>query len=199
MDARRLRAHEDVVAVFDSGSTDTRTPGPTATPTRSPSAGASGIPSGPQDASGNKIYIPFGCSGSTRPQYGADIGNPAFRAQWIADARATTAQGYKGLYIDGVNMDWRVCDGAGRSVYALDPRTGRQMNLSTWQARWPTSWRRCARPFRQGDPPQRDLVLADSPRPPPAARRRHRRPGARLQRRRPANGDGPGRGARSST
>ena len=86
-----------------------------------------------KDASGNKLYIPFGCSGGTCPQYAADIGNPAFRAQWIADARATMAEGYKGLYIDDVNMDWRVGDGAGRSVYALDPRTGRQMNLATWQ------------------------------------------------------------------
>src|SRR3954452_10383127 len=30
------------------------------------------------DASGNRLYIPWGCSGGTCPQYAADIGNPAF-------------------------------------------------------------------------------------------------------------------------
>ena len=32
-----------------------------------------------RDAAGNKLYIPFGCSGGTCPQYAGDIGNPAFR------------------------------------------------------------------------------------------------------------------------
>ena len=32
-----------------------------------------------KDAAGNKLYIPFGCSSGTCPQYAADIGNPAFR------------------------------------------------------------------------------------------------------------------------
>jgi hypothetical protein len=86
-----------------------------------------------RDAGGNKLYIPFGCGGGVCPQYAADIGNPAFRAQWIADARATMGEGYKGLYIDDVNMDWRVGDGAGRDVYAMDPRTGRAMTDATWQ------------------------------------------------------------------
>ena len=86
-----------------------------------------------KDPSGNKLYIPWGCGGGTCPQYAADIGNPAFRAQWIADARATMAQGYKGLYIDDVNMRWRIGDGAGRDADAIDPRTGRAMSEATWQ------------------------------------------------------------------
>ena len=77
-----------------------------------------------KDAGGNKLYIPYGCGGGDCPQYAGDIGNPAFRAAWIANARATMSQGYKGLYIDDVNMQWRVGNGAGRDVDAIDPRTG---------------------------------------------------------------------------
>jgi Hypothetical glycosyl hydrolase family 15 len=86
-----------------------------------------------KDVSGNRLYIPWGCSGGTCPQYAADIGNPAFRAAWIADARSSLAQGYKGLYIDDVNMQWRVGDGAGRSTKAIDPRTGQAMTDAAWQ------------------------------------------------------------------
>ena len=45
---------------------------------------------------GGKLYIPFGCSGGTCPQYAADIGNPEFRAAWIEEARSQLAHGYKG-------------------------------------------------------------------------------------------------------
>jgi hypothetical protein len=86
-----------------------------------------------KDASGNKLYIPYGCGGGSCPQYAADIGNPDFRRQWIAEARSTMAEGYKGLYIDDVNMQWRVGDGSGRSVWAMDPRTGQRMTEATWQ------------------------------------------------------------------
>jgi hypothetical protein len=86
-----------------------------------------------KDASGTKLFIPYGCGGGTCPQYAADVGNPDFRAAWIADARATMAQGYKGLYVDDVNMRWRVGDGAGRSTRAIDPRTGQAMTDAAWQ------------------------------------------------------------------
>jgi hypothetical protein len=86
-----------------------------------------------KDAGGTKLYIPFGCGGGTCPQYAADVGNPDFRAAWIADARATMAKGYKGLYIDDVNMQWRVGDGSGRSTWAIDPRTGTAMTEAVWQ------------------------------------------------------------------
>ena len=86
-----------------------------------------------KDAGGNKLYIPFGCSGGTCPQYAGDIGNPAFRAAWLADARETMARGYKGLYVDDVNMSWRIGDGAGRTAQAIDPRTGSAMSEATWQ------------------------------------------------------------------
>ena len=40
-----------------------------------------------RDGGGNKLYIPWGCSGGTCPQYAADVGNPAYRAWFIDQVR----------------------------------------------------------------------------------------------------------------
>jgi Hypothetical glycosyl hydrolase family 15 len=86
-----------------------------------------------RDSHGNKVFIQFGCGGGSCPQYAADIGNPDFRAHWIADAKASLAQGYKGIFIDDVNMEMRVSDGYGNSVAPTDPRTGRPMTQAAWR------------------------------------------------------------------
>lgn len=86
-----------------------------------------------RDGHGHRLYIPFDCRGGTCPQYAADIGNPAFRARWIAAAKASYARGYKGVFIDDVNMLMRVSYGTGRAVAPRDPRTGRTMTLAVWR------------------------------------------------------------------
>jgi hypothetical protein len=87
-----------------------------------------------KDASGNYLYIPFGCNGSTCPQYAGDIGNPAFRADWIAKQQLTMAAGYIGLWIDDVNMaSIKVGNGNGSAVTPIDPRTGQAMTLANWR------------------------------------------------------------------
>jgi len=86
------------------------------------------------DASGNRLSIPWGCSGGTCPQYAADIGNPAFRANWIQEATATLAKGYRGLFVDDVNLlISRVSNGSGQPVVPIDPRTGKPMPESDWR------------------------------------------------------------------
>ena len=141
-----------------------------------------------KDAGGNKLYIPFGCSGGTCPQYAGDIGNPAFRAAWIADARGDDGRGLQGP------LRRRREHGAGGSAtapaqpsHAIDPRTGRAMtdgDLAALHGRLHGGDPRGLP--GQGDRPQRDLVRRRRRprRAPPAARRRRRRPRARLQRRR---------------
>src|SRR5690349_17882366 len=57
-----------------------------------------------RDAGGNRLYISYACSGGTCPQYAADVGNPDFRAAWIGAARATLAAGYRGLFVDDVDL-----------------------------------------------------------------------------------------------
>jgi len=86
------------------------------------------------DASGNRLYIRFACSGGSCPQYAADVGDPGFRAHWIAEARNTLAKGYRGLYVDDVNLTVsRVSDGKAQAVAPVDPRMRRPMTETDWR------------------------------------------------------------------
>ncbi|HEY7453283.1 MAG TPA: putative glycoside hydrolase [Thermoleophilaceae bacterium] len=86
-----------------------------------------------RDRTGRKLYIPYGCSAGECPQYAADIGNQEFRNWWLWNAGARLAKGYRGLFVDDVNMDFRVGDGSGDDVFPLDPRTGDAMTLAGWR------------------------------------------------------------------
>jgi hypothetical protein len=86
-----------------------------------------------RDANGDMLYIPWGCSNGACPQYAGDFGNPEFRANWIREAELSLDEGYFGLFIDDVNMTWRVGDGYGNHVTPIDPRTGTSMTLTNWR------------------------------------------------------------------
>ena len=86
-----------------------------------------------RDGAGSPLYIPFACSNGTCTQYAADISNPAFRRYWIADVRAELRHGYRGLFIDDVNMQLRVGDGQGRQVAPIDPATRQPMSDRAWR------------------------------------------------------------------
>jgi Hypothetical glycosyl hydrolase family 15 len=85
-----------------------------------------------RDASGNKLYIPFDCGGGSCTQYAGDIGDPAFRAHWIARAKEQAA-GYRGIFVDDVNLEPRVADGNGDHRMPIDERTGRTMTEADWR------------------------------------------------------------------
>jgi hypothetical protein len=86
-----------------------------------------------RDKEGNPLYIPWGCADGGCPQYAADFGNQAFRDHWIDEAGAALERGYRGIWIDDVNMTWRVGDVNGRQVIPVDPRTGEPMTLQNWR------------------------------------------------------------------
>jgi len=86
-----------------------------------------------KDGGGNKLYIPWGCSNGSCPQFAGDVGNPAYRAWWIAQARDSLSHGYKGLWVDDVNMEFRVGNGNGDEVAPIDPRTGATMTYDNWR------------------------------------------------------------------
>jgi hypothetical protein len=86
-----------------------------------------------RDTLGSPLYIPYACSGGRCPQYAGDIGSPTFRARWIEQARGVLARGYRGLFVDDVNMRLQVSDGYGNLVAPVDPRTGRPMSLADWR------------------------------------------------------------------
>jgi Hypothetical glycosyl hydrolase family 15 len=86
-----------------------------------------------EDGAGNKLFIPWGCAAGTCPQYAGDISSSDFRRQWIAQAQNTVAKGYRGLWIDDVNMDFRVGNGAGAFVTPFDRNTGALMTTDDWR------------------------------------------------------------------
>jgi hypothetical protein len=86
-----------------------------------------------RDASGRPLFIPADCDGQTCTQYAADIGNQKFRNWWIAQAKANLAKGYRGLFIDDVNMQMQVSDGAGRDAVPIDPRTSSPLSGARWR------------------------------------------------------------------
>jgi Hypothetical glycosyl hydrolase family 15 len=86
-----------------------------------------------RDGAGRPLFIPADCNGQTCTQYAADIGNPGYRAWWISQARSTLAKGYEGIFIDDVNMDMKVSDGAAQDVAPIDPRSGAPMSRTSWR------------------------------------------------------------------
>jgi hypothetical protein len=86
-----------------------------------------------KDAAGNRLYIPYGCSEGTCPQYAADISNPAYRQYWINNLKAEVAHGYKGVFVDDVNMEMKVGNGQEERVAPIDPSTGRPMTEDAWR------------------------------------------------------------------
>jgi len=87
-----------------------------------------------KDQYGNWLYVPFACNGNSCSQWALDPGNPAVRSWWINNVKAQMSHGYKGIWIDDVNLDWRTGDGSGNIVLPWDPRTGQQMTYSAWQS-----------------------------------------------------------------
>src|ERR1051326_7467324 len=86
-----------------------------------------------KDSYGNRVYIPWGCSGGTCPQYAADTSNPAYRNYWMSRTAGILNNGYKGLFIDDVNMEFRIGDGWGNFVNPIDPNTGGAMSWDNWR------------------------------------------------------------------
>jgi hypothetical protein len=95
-----------------------------------------------RDLLGQPLFIPYECRGVRCPQYAADIGNPRWRAHWIAQARRIfersrrkdpRGHGYAGIFIDDVNLELRTSYGNGRAAVPFDPRTGTLMDEQAWQ------------------------------------------------------------------
>ncbi len=86
-----------------------------------------------RDAAGNRLYIPWGCGNGTCPQFAADVSNPAFRRWWLDEARRLLAKGYKGLWVDDVNMQFRVGNNNGVEVPPVDPNTRNTMTWDNWR------------------------------------------------------------------
>jgi hypothetical protein len=85
------------------------------------------------DGRGRRLYIPWGCNNGTCPQYAANIADPAFRENWIRRAREFQRKGYKGLWIDDVNLEFQVGDGNGRHVAPMNRRANSEIREEDWR------------------------------------------------------------------
>ena len=101
------------------------------------------------DASGNKLYINFACNNNgSCSQYAADIGNKDFIHFWLTGCdlkgicdnvpigqggeEGIIALGYKGVFIDDVNMNMDTSNGTGNPVTPMDSNTGKPMTQLAW-------------------------------------------------------------------
>lgn len=85
-----------------------------------------------RDGRGRRLFLQWGCANGRCPQYAGDVSNRAFRAHWIAEARAELAHGYKGLWIDDVNLDLRVSRGSGATARPVVK--GHAVSDARWRA-----------------------------------------------------------------
>ncbi|MDW3219832.1 MAG: putative glycoside hydrolase [Acidimicrobiales bacterium] len=115
-----------------------------------------------RDAAGDPVYIPFACNGGC-PQFAADVGNPAFRDDWIARVQASVDRGYRGLLIDDVNMLWRFSDVNGGDIEPIDPRTGAVLTLADWQRYMTEFMEQVRAAFPQLEIWHNSIWYADSP------------------------------------
>jgi hypothetical protein len=84
-----------------------------------------------EDAEGQPVYLDWGCSNGSCPQYAADLSNAEFRKAWIESLKATLLKGYKGAWIDDVNLALRFSDG-NQEVSARSPTSKLLMTEAVW-------------------------------------------------------------------
>jgi hypothetical protein len=86
-----------------------------------------------RDRADNRLYIPWGCKAGVCPQFAGDVANPGFRASRIQEIRTIVARGYRGVWLDDVNMEFRVSDGREKQVPPIDSSTGQPMSWAAWR------------------------------------------------------------------
>lgn len=87
----------------------------------------------PTDPTRKRLFVDFGCNGTTCTQYAADVGNPNTRARYV-NGLAAQATKAGGVWMDDVNfqLDRVVSNGAGTFVRPWNPRTGTWMTQDDW-------------------------------------------------------------------
>ena len=88
-----------------------------------------------RDAKGNKLYIPWDCGGGSCTQYAGDFSNPIFRRYMVQKIKAIASKGYKGIWLDDVNLIWRVGNNndENQHITPIDSNTRKPMTLANWR------------------------------------------------------------------
>jgi hypothetical protein len=85
-----------------------------------------------RDSGGQPLYIPWGCSNGHCPQYAGNVADPAFRQYWLKSARHMKQLGYKGFFVDDVNLEYRVADEFQKSKPVINPKTKGEITAQDW-------------------------------------------------------------------
>lgn len=89
---------------------------------------------GLKTASGDDVYLKYGYEDGAADRRAGDITNPAFRAARIAELKELLTHGYKGAWIDDVNLDLDLINRAGTAVaMPYSPWLGRTMTAADWR------------------------------------------------------------------
>jgi hypothetical protein len=80
-----------------------------------------------------KLFIPFACRSGRCDQYAGDPTNPAFRRWWIRNAKKVMKKGYRGLYLDNVNLIRRVALSNNKEVVPRSLRSKRRISNALWR------------------------------------------------------------------
>jgi hypothetical protein len=83
-----------------------------------------------KDAGGEQLYIPWG---NPPTQYAADISNPAFRHFWIERTKRILAKGYKGVFVDDVDMWANVSNLKLEKQTPISGLTGQGISDESWR------------------------------------------------------------------
>jgi hypothetical protein len=89
-----------------------------------------------KDVNGNQLYIGYSCNGTNCSRYAGDFTNAGFRSYWIAQHLAILQRGYKGVWLDDVNLDLDAVlptNGSGTQTAPVDPATHAAMTQSAWE------------------------------------------------------------------
>jgi hypothetical protein len=86
-----------------------------------------------KDPYGNWLYLNWGCTGSSCPQYAFDFANPAFIQYQIAALQTMMNAGYIGVWLDDVDLNMETSNGAGTTVAPIDSTTGQVMTQTAWE------------------------------------------------------------------
>jgi len=86
-----------------------------------------------KDQNGNNLYISYNCTGTSCSQYAFDFSNPGFQQRQIGVLAKMLSAGYRGLWLDNVDLQVRTSNGQGTIVYPVDPNTGQVMTATVWE------------------------------------------------------------------
>lgn len=82
-----------------------------------------------KDSTGNPVWM----GGYVGKEYAADVGAPGWQQEIANRCKTAIGQGYKGVFLDDVNLAPGFSNTAGASVTPIHPRTGAAYDNTTWR------------------------------------------------------------------